>query len=200
MSKLHKIWKDKDVTMQTKRRLVEALAFPVALFGSVTWVIRKDDRRRIDAFGIWCWRRMMRTSWEKRVTNREVLERVKSPTSLEARITRLKLRYFGHVMRKENSLERKMMLDMMEGSRRRGRQQRRWMDDVQEDTGMELTELTVACARQNILKPSPATLLTGSCPHLISSSVFFRILSDLRGPSLSTIACFILLVLTIWIF
>ena len=108
--------------------------------GCESWVIRKADRRRMDAFELWCWRRMLRIPWTAKITNATVLARIKPEVSLVGKITRLRLSYFGHVMRSE-SLEKSMMIGIVSGVRRRGRQRMSWLDMVQMDTGMRVDKL-----------------------------------------------------------
>ena len=112
MTGLNKIWKDKDITITTKCRIVNALVFPVVLYGCESWTIRKVERRRIDSFELWCWRRLLRIPWTARRTNKSVIEEIKPTNPLEAQIKKQQLSYFGHIMRSENSLEKSMMLGM----------------------------------------------------------------------------------------
>ena len=121
MTGLNKIWKDKDITITTKCRIVNALVFPVVLCGCESWTIRKAERRRIDSFELWCWRRLLRIPWTARRTNKSVVDEIKTTNPLEALIKKQQLSYFGHIMRSENSLEKSMMLGMGGGARKRGR-------------------------------------------------------------------------------
>uniref|UniRef100_W5MXL2 Reverse transcriptase domain-containing protein n=1 Tax=Lepisosteus oculatus TaxID=7918 RepID=W5MXL2_LEPOC len=109
MLSMHQIWKSKDISLTTKCEMFHAIVFPISMYGCESWTLKKADRKRMDAFELWCWRRLLRISWTARVTNKEVLERIK-----------LRLTYFGHVMR-SGSLEKAMMLGMVSGTRRRGR-------------------------------------------------------------------------------
>ena len=120
MADMNKIWKSKDITLTTKSRLVNAIILLMMMYGYESWTQTMADRRWIYAFEMWCWRKLLRILWTARETNREVLERIKSGSSLEAKITRLRLTYFGRVMR-ANSLEKSIMLGMVSGNRRRGR-------------------------------------------------------------------------------
>ena len=140
MMNLVKIWKCRDVTLTTKKRIVKSLVFPVTLYGCEAWTIKKEDRRRIDAFELWCWRRMLRIPWTAKVTNKEVIEQVGQTTPLGSIILRQKLNYLGHVMR-HDGMEKKMMVGMVEGSRRRGRQRMRWFDGAKEAMGMGVCEM-----------------------------------------------------------
>ena len=141
MTGLNKIWKDKDITITTKCRIVNALVFPVVLYGCESWTIRKAERRRIDSFELWCWRRLLRIPWTARRTNQSVIEEIKPTNPLEALIKKQQLSYFGHIMRSENSLEKSMMLGMGGGARKRGRPRARWLDDIKAITNCTLTEL-----------------------------------------------------------
>ena len=141
MTGLTKIWKDKDITITTKCRIVNALVFPVVLYGCESWTIRKAERRRIDSFELWCWRRLLRIPWTARRTNKSVIEEIKATNPLEALIKKQQLSYFGHIMRRENSLEKSIMLGMGGGSRKRGRPRARWLDDIKAVTNCTLAEL-----------------------------------------------------------
>ena len=138
---LDKIWKGKDVRVETKVRLMEALVFPVAMYGAESWTTRKADIKKIEAFENWCWRKMLRISWTEKRTNASIQQQLGITTSLVNRIRRNKLIYFGHIMR-SNSLEKDMIVAMGEGQRKRGRPRSRWLDSIEEDTGMSLQELT----------------------------------------------------------
>ena len=140
---MNKIWKSKDITLTTKSRLVNDIVFPMMMYGCGSWTQTMADRRRIDTFEMWCWRKLLRIAWTARITNREVLERIKSEPSLAAKITRLRLTYFGHVMR-ANSLEKSIMLGMVSENRRRGRPRTRWLDTIKADTNMNIRQLKEA--------------------------------------------------------
>ena len=140
MTNLTKIWKCRDVRLTTKRRIVQTLVFPVVLYGCESWTVRKVERKKIDAFELWCWRRMLRIPWTDKITNKDVLQRVGPVMSLEAMFLQQKLRYFGHVMRHEG-MEKTIMLGMVEGVRKRGRQRMRFLDGIKEVTGMNLEKL-----------------------------------------------------------
>jgi len=143
MSGLDKIWKDKNITKKTKVRLVKALVFPVTMYGCETWTMKARDRKRINSFEYWCWRRMLRIAWTAKKTNEFIKEQVQVKVSLEQMINKQKLSYFGHVMR-GNGLEKTVMLGMGEGKRSRGRPRRRWIDEVIEATDLSLPELKEA--------------------------------------------------------
>ena len=147
MKKLEKIWKSKEITIVTKKRLVEALLFPVALYGCEAWTTKKTDRKKMEAFELWCWRRMLRISWTERVTKeREVLDKAAGKgqkiLSLEAIALKRKMSYFGRIVRKNEGIENIMMTAMSKGKRRRGKQRTKWLDGVKGAIGMTLEELT----------------------------------------------------------
>ena len=141
LRKLDKIWKSNDVSIGTKRRLVQALVFPVVMYGAETWTVLKTDRKKINAFELWCWRRILKVPWTKKITNKEMLEKIQPEYSLEAMIIKLRLGYVGHVLRKPTSMENSTMLGKTEGTRRRGRPRTRWMDGVKEAVGTKLGQL-----------------------------------------------------------
>ena len=116
----------------------------VVMYGSESWTIKKADHRRIDAFELWCWRRLLRVPWTARRTNLSILKEINPDCSLEGQIRKLRLQYFGHLMRREDSLEKTLMLGKSEGKRRRGRQRMRWLDRVIKTTNMNLTQLQEA--------------------------------------------------------
>jgi hypothetical protein len=140
---LDEIWKGKDVKAGTKVRLMEALVFPVAMYGAESWTTRKADVEKIEAFENWSWRKMLRISWKKKRTNASIKQQVNTSTSLMNRIRRSKLIYFGHIMR-ANCLEKDMIVAMGDGQRKWGRPISRWLDGIEEDTGMSPQELSVA--------------------------------------------------------
>lgn len=141
LSNMHKIIKSNDISKKTKIKIVETMIFPIAIYGSETWTIKKQDRKRIDAFELWCWRRVLKIPWTKRETNKSVIERVEIKTTLEGRIVKQRLRYFGHIIRKDGSLEKDLMLPTCEGRRRRGRPRQRWIDGVTEVMNRNLRQL-----------------------------------------------------------
>ena len=122
-------WKDRRVTLETKVKLVKVLVFPIALYGAETWTMRKHERRKIDAFELWCWRRVLRVSWMERKTNISIIESIKPEWTLESRVTKAALSYFVHVVR-AGGMEDDMMLGRMNGVRKRGRSRQRWMDTL----------------------------------------------------------------------
>ena len=120
MTKLDSILKSRDITLPTKVHLVKAMVFPVVMYGCESWTIKKAERQRIDAFELWCWRRLLRTPWTARRSSQSILKEISPGCSLEGLMLKLKLQYFGHLMRRVNSLEKTLMLGKIEGRRRRG--------------------------------------------------------------------------------
>ena len=121
MTNLDSIFKSRDITLPTKVRLVKAMVFPVVMYGCDSWTIKKAEHRRIDAFELWCWRRLLRVPWTARRSNQSILKEISPGCSLEILMQRLKLQYFGHLMRRADSFEKTLMLGKIEGRRRRGR-------------------------------------------------------------------------------
>ena len=120
MTNLDSILKSRDITLSTKVRLVKAMVFPMVMYGCESWTIKKADRSRIDAFELWCWRRLLRVPWTARRSNQSILKEISPEYSLEGLMGKLKLQYFGHLMRRADSLERTLMLGKIEGRRRKG--------------------------------------------------------------------------------
>ena len=120
MTNLDSILKSRDITLSTKVRLVKAMVFPVVMYGSESWTIKKAEHRRIDAFELWCWRRLLRVPWTARRSTQSTLKEMSPGCSLEGLMLKLKLQYFGHLMRRADSLEKTLMLGKIEGRRRRG--------------------------------------------------------------------------------
>ena len=141
MTNLDSILKSKDITLSTKVRLVKAMVFPVVMYGCESWTVKKAERRRIDAFELWCWRRLLRVPWTARRSNQSVLKETSPGCSLEGLMLKLKLQYFGHLMRRVDSLEKTLMLERIEGRRKRGRQRMRWLDGITDSMDMTLSEL-----------------------------------------------------------
>ena len=130
MTNLDSILKSRDITLQTKVCLVKAMVFPVVMYGCESWTIKKAERWRIDAFGLWCWKRLLRVPWTARRSNQSILKEISPGCLLEGLMLKLKLQYFGHLMRRANSLEKTLMLGKIEGRRRRGQQRMRWLDGI----------------------------------------------------------------------
>ena len=130
MTNLDSILKSRDITLPTKVHLVKAMVFPVIMYGYESWTIKKAEHRRIDAFELWCWRRLLRVPWTARRSNQSILKETSPGCSLEGLMLKLKLQYFGHLMQRANSFEKTLMLGKIEGRRRRGRQRMRWLDGI----------------------------------------------------------------------
>ena len=122
MTNLDSIFKSRDITLPTKVHLVKAMVFPVVMYGGESWTLKKAERQRIDAFELWCWRRLLRVPWTARRYNQSILKEISPGCSLEGLMLKLKLQYFGHLMRRLDSLEKTLMLGKIEGRRRRGEQ------------------------------------------------------------------------------
>ena len=135
------ILKSRDITLSTKVHLAKAMVFPVVMYGCESRTIKKAERRRIDAFELWCWRRLLRVPWTARRSNQSILKEISHGCSLEGLILKLKLQYFGHLMRRVDSLEKTLMLGRIGGRRRRGRQRMRWLDGITDSMGMSLIKL-----------------------------------------------------------
>ena len=120
MTNLDSIFKSRDITLPTKFRLVKAMVFPVVMYGFESWTVKKAERQRIDTFELWCWRRLLRVPWPARRSNQSILKEISPGYSLEGLMLKLKLQYFGHLVRRTDSLEKTLMLGKIEGRRRRG--------------------------------------------------------------------------------
>ena len=148
MTSLDSIFKSRDIALQTKVHLVKAMVFPVVMYGCKSWTVKKAERRRIDAFELWCWRRLLRVPWTARRSNQSILKEISPGISLEAKKLpkallelKLKLQYFGHLMRRVDSLEKTLVLEGIGGRRRRGRQKMRWLDGLTDSMDVSLSEL-----------------------------------------------------------
>ena len=141
MTNLDSIFKSRDNTLPTEVRLVKAMVFPVVMCGSESWTIKKAEDQRIDAFELWYWRSLLRVPWTARRSNQSILKEISPGISLEGMMLKLKLQYFGHLMRRVDSLEKTLMLGGIEGRRRRGRQRVRWLDGITDSMDISLSEL-----------------------------------------------------------
>ena len=142
MTNLDSILKSRDITLSTKDRLVKAMVFPVVMYGCESQTIKKAECRRIDSsFELWCWRRLLRVPWTARRFNQSILKEISPECSLEGLMLKLKLQYFGHLMRRADSFEKTLMLGKIEGRRRRGRQRMRWLYGITDSMYMSVSEL-----------------------------------------------------------
>ena len=141
MTNLESILKSRHITFPTKVSLVKAMVFPVVMYGCESWTVKKAEFWRIDAFQLWCWRRLLRAPWTARRSNQSILKEISPGISLEGMMLKLKLQYFGHLMRRVDSLEKTLMLGGIGGRRRRGRQRMRWLDGSTNSMDMSLSEL-----------------------------------------------------------
>ena len=138
MTNLDSILKSRDINLPTKVRLVKAMVFPVVMYGCESWTIKKAECQIIDAFELWCWRRLLRVPWTTRRSNQSILKEISHGCSLEGLMLKLKLQYFGHLMWRAESLEKTLMLGKIEGRRRRGRQRMKWLDGITNSMDMGL--------------------------------------------------------------
>ena len=141
MTNLDSIFKSRNITLPTKVHLVKAMVFPMVMYGCESWNVKKAERRRIDAFELWCWRRLLRVPWTARRSNQSILKEISPGCSLEWLMLKLKLQYFGHLMQRVDSLEKTLMLEGIGGRRRRGRQRMRWLDGITDSMDISLGEL-----------------------------------------------------------
>src|SRR5574340_470619 len=135
MTNLDSMLKSRDITLPTKVRLVKAMAFPVVLYGYESWTVKKAKCQRIDAFELWCWRRCLRVPWTAKRSNQSILKEISPEYSLEGLMLKLRLQYFGHLMRSTDSLEKTLMLGKTDDRRRKGQQRMRWLDGITDSMG-----------------------------------------------------------------
>ena len=138
MTNLDSIFKSRDITLPTKVHLVKAMVFPVVMYGRESWTVKKAEHQRIDAFELWCWRRLLRVPWTVRRSNQSILKEISPGCSLVGLVLKLKLQYFGYLMQRAGSFEKTLMLGKIEVRRRRGRQRMRWLDGITDSTDMGL--------------------------------------------------------------
>ena len=141
MTNLDSIFKSRDITLPTKVRLGKAILFPVVMYGCESWTVKKGECQRIDAFELWCWRRLLRVPWTARRSKQSILKEISPGCSLEGMMLKLKLQYFGHLLQRVDSFEKTLMLVGIGGSRRRGRQRMRWLDGITDGMDVSLSEL-----------------------------------------------------------
>ena len=141
MTNLESIFKSRDITLPKKVCLVKTKVFPVVMYGCESWTVKKAERQRIDAFEVWCWRRLLRVPWTARGSNQSILKEIRPGISLEGMMLKLKLQYFGYLMRRVDSLEKTLMLGGIVGRRKRGQQRMRWLDGITDSMDMSLSEL-----------------------------------------------------------
>ena len=141
MTNLDSVLKSRDMTLPTKVHLVKAMVFPVVMYGCESWIIKKAENPRVDAFELWCWRRLLRVPWTARRSNLSILKEISPGYSLEELMLKLKLQYFGHLMRRADSFQKTLMLGKIEGRSRRGQQRMRWLDGITDSMEMSWSRL-----------------------------------------------------------
>ena len=179
MTNLDSIFKSRDITLPTKVRLVKAIVFPVVMNGCESWTVKKAENQRIDAFELWCWRRLLRVPWTARRSNQSILKEISPGCSLEGLMLKLKLQYFRHLIRRADSLEKTLMLGKIEGRRRRGRQRLKWLNSIIDsmDVGLgglqELMDREAWCAAFHGVAIYPFPYLSPLATTRLFSFFFF---------------------------
>ena len=138
---MERIFKSRDITLLTKVHLVKAMVFLVVTYGCESWTVKKAEHQRLDAFELWCWRRLLKVPWTARKSYQSILKEISLGCSLEGLMLKLKLQYFGHLMRRADSFEKTLMLGKIEGRRKRGQQRMRWLDGITDSMDMNLSQL-----------------------------------------------------------
>ena len=146
MTNLDSIFKSRNITLPTRVCLVKAMVFPEVMYGYERWTVKKAEHRRIDAFELWCWRRLLRVPWTVRRSNQSIMNEISPGISLERMMLKLKLQYFGHLMQRVDSLEKTLMLGGIGGRRRRGRQRMRWLDGI-----TDLMDVSLSVLREMVM-------------------------------------------------
>ena len=141
MTNLDSIFKSRDIILPTKVHLVKAMVFPIVMYGCESWTVKQAEHRRIDAFELWCWRRLLRVPWTARRSNHSILKEIRPGCSLERMMLKMKLQYFGHLVRGVDSVDKTLMLGRIGGRRRRGRQRMRWLDGITDSMDLSLSKL-----------------------------------------------------------
>ena len=141
MTNLDSVFKSRDITLPTKIHVVKAMVFPIVTYRYESWTIKKAEHQRIDAFELWCWRRLLRVPWTARRSNQSILKEINPEYSLEGLMLKPKLQYFDHLMRRAESLEKTLMLGKIKGRRRRRGQRKRWLDSITDSMDMSLSKL-----------------------------------------------------------